>query len=456
MGEAMPGSGATVNRGNLAWPDPRVLTTTAVFNELPEASLDPSHKRTPIATIEEAIAEYKAGRMVIVMDDEDRENEGDLCMAAEKVTPEAINFMATEGRGLICLPVTEQKLRELGLPMMVAENTAPLGTAFTVSIDARHGIGSGISARDRAQTILTVVADGAAPSDIRTPGHIFPLRARDGGVLVRTGQTEAAVDLARLAGLKPAGVICEIMKADGTMARLADLKRFAARFDLRLVTIADLIQYRLQHDSLVHRVAEAPITSRYGGEFRACVYRSDVDGGEHLALVKGDIRPDEPTLVRAHAEYLPGDVFAFVKRNTGELLHRAMQIIAEEGKGVVLYLRREQGTEMFEPRGDTGGADEDPDAAKPSTMSSGRLKEFREYGIGAQILRDLGIGKIRLISNYRRRLVSLPGFGLEVVETVPLDVSPAASAETVAAPVHATTPRRRGSARPVKRSGARS
>jgi 3,4-dihydroxy 2-butanone 4-phosphate synthase/GTP cyclohydrolase II len=436
-----------------------VFTGAAVFNELPATTPEPSQKRPSIATIEEAIAEYKAGRMVIVMDDEDRENEGDLCMAAEKVTPEAINFMATEGRGLICLPVTEQKLRELGLPMMVAENTAPLGTAFTVSIDARHGIGAGISARDRAQTILTVVADGATPSDIRTPGHIFPLRARDGGVLVRTGQTEAAVDLARLAGLKPAGVICEIMKADGTMARLSDLKRFAARFDLKLVTIADLIQYRLQHDSLVHRVAEAPITSRFGGEFRACVYRSDVDGGEHLALVKGDIRPDEPTLVRAHAEYLPGDVFAFVKRNTGELLHRAMQIIADEGKGVVLYLKREQGTEMFEPRGDTGGADENPDAAKPSTMSSGRLKEFREYGIGAQILRDLGVGKIRLISNYHRRLVSLPGFGLEMVETVPLDVTPPSSASTAAAarPARADTPpARRGSARPAKRSTARS
>jgi len=397
-----------------------------VFNDVPQALMDQAQKRASIATIEEAIAEYKAGRMVIVMDDEDRENEGDLCMAAEKVTPEAINFMATEGRGLICLPVTGQKLGELGLPMMVSENTAPLGTAFTVSIDARHGIGSGVSARDRAHTILTVVADGATPSDIRTPGHIFPLRARDGGVLVRTGQTEAAVDLARLAGLKPAGVICEIMKADGTMARLADLKRFATRFNLKLVTIADLIQYRLRHDSLVHRVAEAPIASRYGGEFRACVYRSDVDGGEHLALVRGEIRPEEPTLVRAHAEYLPGDVFGFVKRNTGELLHRAMQIIADEGKGVVLYLKREQGTEMFDPRGDATGPDEDPDARKPSTMSSARLKEFREYGIGAQILRDLGVGKIRLISNYRRRLVSLPGFGLEVVETVPLDVTPAA------------------------------
>jgi 3,4-dihydroxy 2-butanone 4-phosphate synthase/GTP cyclohydrolase II len=376
-----------------------------------------------IATIEEAIAEYRAGRMVIVMDDEDRENEGDLCMAAEKVTPEAINFMAREGRGLICLPLTGQKLAELGLPMMVMENTAPLGTAFTVSIDARTGIGAGVSAADRAHTILTAIRDGAQPSDIRTPGHVFPLRARDGGVLVRTGQTEAAVDLARLAGLKPAGVICEIMKTDGTMARLADLKRFAVRHDLKLVTIADLIHYRLRHDSLVHRVAEARLSTRYGGEFRAHVYRNDIGGGEHLALVKGEIRPDVPTLVRVHAEYLPGDVFAAVKRNTGELLHRAMQVIAKEGRGVVLYLKREPGSEMFAARSDASTQNEESDEARPSTMSSARLKEFREYGIGAQILRDLGVGKIRLLSNYRRRLVSLPGYGLEIVETVPLDVS---------------------------------
>jgi 3,4-dihydroxy 2-butanone 4-phosphate synthase / GTP cyclohydrolase II len=378
-----------------------------------------------LASIEEAIAEYRAGRMVIVMDDEDRENEGDLCMAAEKVTPEAINFMAREGRGLICLPLTERKLAELGLPMMVKENSAPLGTAFTVSIDARHGIGTGVSARDRSTTILTAVADGAGPAAIRTPGHVFPLRARDGGVLVRTGQTEASVDLARLAGLKPAGVICEIMNEDGTMARLPELARFAERWNLKLVTIADLIQYRLRNDSLIHRVAESRFASRYGGEFRAIVYRSDVDGGEHLALVKGEIDPEVPTLVRAHAEYLPGDVFATVRRNTGELLHRSMEIIAREGRGVVLYLKREQGSEMLAPRGEGGGEEsETGDATKPSTMATVRLKAFREYGIGAQILRDVGVGKIRLISNYSRRLVSLPGYGLEIVDLVPLDVNP--------------------------------
>jgi 3,4-dihydroxy 2-butanone 4-phosphate synthase/GTP cyclohydrolase II len=389
---------------------------------LSETLNDQVTKPGDIATIEEAIAEYKAGRMVIVMDDEDRENEGDLCMAAEKVTAEAINFMATKGCGLICLPVTGQKLATLGLPMMVSENTAPLGTAFTVSIDARHDIKSGVSASDRAKTILAAVHDDAQPSDLKTPGHIFPLRARDGGVLVRTGQTEAAVDLARLAGLKPAGVICEIMNKNGTMARLPELRVFAAEHGLKLITIADLIQYRLRHDSLVHRAAEARLDSRFGGEFRAIVYRSDVDGGEHLALVKGDISADKPTLVRAHAEYLPGDVFASAKRNTAELLHRSMEKIAKEGCGVILYLKREHGSEMLEPRGDasTAGHD-DEDESGPSTMSSARLKEFREYGIGAQILRDLGLGKIRLISNYRRRLVNLPGYGLEIVDHVPLD-----------------------------------
>ncbi len=375
-----------------------------------------------IATIEEAIAEYRAGRMVIVMDDEDRENEGDLCMAAEKVTPEAINFMATEGCGLICLPLTGNKLATLGLPMMATENTAPLETAFTASIDARTGIQTGVSASDRAATILAACADQAQPSDLKTPGHIFPLRARDGGVLVRTGQTEAAVDLARLAGLRPAGVICEIMNKDGTMARLPELRKFAAHHNLKLVTIADLIQYRLRHDSLVHKVAEAPIESRYGGEFRACVYRSDVNGGEHMALVKGDIQPDQPTLVRAHSEYLPGDVFASAKRNTGNLLHRAMERISEEGCGVILYLKREHGSDMLSPRGaSTASAGTDADTSGPSTMAGATLQEFREYGIGAQILRDLGLGKIRLLSNYPRRLVNLPGYGLEIVEHVPLD-----------------------------------
>ncbi len=372
-----------------------------------------------LVSIEEAIAEIRAGRMIVLMDDEDRENEGDICMAAEKVSPEAIAFMARYARGLICLPLTDEKLADLGLPMMVAENSTPLGTAFTLSIDARRGIGSGISAADRATTILTTVRDGAGPGDVTSPGHVFPLRARRGGVLVRTGQTEGSVDLARLAGLKPAGVICEIMNDDGSMARLPDIERFAATHNLKIATVADLIQYRLRHDSLVHRIAEARLPTRFGGDFRAVVYRSDVDGGEHLALVRGEITPDQPTLVRAHAEYLPGDVFGYTKRDTGSVLQQAMQIIADEGRGVVLYLRREEhGVDLFTGvEGSTG---------QPSTNPGLRLNEFRDFGIGAQILRDLGVGKIRLLTNHPRRLVSLPGYGLEIVERVPLSATPTA------------------------------
>jgi 3,4-dihydroxy 2-butanone 4-phosphate synthase / GTP cyclohydrolase II len=371
-----------------------------------------------LVSIEEAIAEIRAGRMIILMDDEDRENEGDLCMAAEKVTPEAIAFMARYARGLICVPLTEEKLEELGLPMMVAENSTPLGTAFTLSIDARRGIGTGLSAADRATTILTAVRDGAGPGDLASPGHVFPLRARKGGVLVRTGQTEGAIDLARLAGLKPAGVICEVMNDDGSMARLGDLERFATEHKLKIATIAELIQYRLRHDSLVHRIAEARLPTRFGGDFRAVVYGSDVDGGEHLALVRGTISPEEPTLVRTHAEYLPGDVFGYAARNTGAVLQRAMQVIADEGKGVILYLRRdEHGVDLFV--GDDG---QTHPATEPSTNPTTRLRDFRDYGIGAQILRDLGVGKIRLLTNYPRRLVSLPGYGLEIVECVPLSV----------------------------------
>jgi 3,4-dihydroxy 2-butanone 4-phosphate synthase/GTP cyclohydrolase II len=378
----------------------------------------PDRRSPHVVSIEEAIAEIRAGRMIVLMDDEDRENEGDLCMAAEKVTPEAIAFMARFARGLICLPLTEDKLAEIGLPMMVAENRTPLGTAFTVSIDARAGVGSGISAGDRATTIQTVVRDGASAADIVSPGHVFPLRARRGGVLVRTGQTEGSVDLARLAGLKPAGVICEIMKEDGSMARLADLERFAAEHRLKIATVADLVQYRLRHDSLVHRIAEARLPTRVGGEFRAIVYASDVDDSEHLALVRGTISPDEPVLVRPHAEYLPGDVFGYAERDTGAMLRRAMEIIAAEGKGVILYLRREEhAVDLF-----TGADGQTPSRGGPSTNPATRLRDFRDYGIGAQILRDLGVGKIRLLTNYPRRLVSLPGYGLEIVESVPLSV----------------------------------
>ena len=366
-----------------------------------------------LAAIEEAIAEIRAGRMIVLMDDEDRENEGDLCMAAERVTPDAINFMAKHGRGLICLPVTPERAAELGLSAMARENNSPLGTAFTVSIDARRGITHGQSAADRATTILTAIRDGAVPQDLVTPGHVFPLIARKGGVLVRTGQTEGAVDLARLAGLKPAGVICEIMRDDGTMARLPDLEAFAEKHRLKIATIADLIQYRLRNDSLVHALGEARLPTRFG-EFRARVYQSQVDGSEHLVLLRGEIRSDEPILVRAHAEYLPGDVFAYQSRNTGEMLHRAMMRIDQEGRGVILYLRRES---MADEISSGASAGED---TRPSTASRGRINAFRDYGIGAQILRDVGVRKIRLLTNYPRRLVSLPGYGLEIVECVPL------------------------------------
>jgi 3,4-dihydroxy 2-butanone 4-phosphate synthase/GTP cyclohydrolase II len=382
-----------------------------------------------IVGIDEAIAEIRAGRMIILMDDEDRENEGDLCVAAERVTPEHINFMATYGRGLICLSLTEGRCEQLGLAMMVSENRAPLGTAFTVSIDARQGIGRGISATDRATTIRTAIRADAGPADIVTPGHVFPLRARRGGVLVRTGQTEGAVDLARLAGLAPAGVICEIMRDDGSMARLADLEAFAERHDVKIATIAGLIQYRSRYDKLVHRAGEARITSRYGGEFRTIVYTSDVDDGEHLVLVKGDIRADEPTLVRPHVEYLPGDVFGYRDRDTRSLLHRAMERIAAEGRGVILYLRRSgRGLDVF------SAARQGDNADAPSTGLAGRLSTFRDFGIGAQILRDIGVGKIRWLTNNPLRLVSLPGYGLEIVEWVPLTLDEPGATPSAAEP----------------------
>ena len=372
----------------------------------------------PLATIEEAIDEIRRGRMVVLMDDKDRENEGDLCMAAEKVTPQAINFMATHGRGLVCLPLTEERVRHLGLSMMVSENTSPFGTAFTVSVDAAMGITTGISAADRAKTILDAIADDAKPQDLATPGHIFPLRARNGGVLVRAGQTEGSVDLARLAGLKPAGVICEIMKNDGTMARQPDLMRFAKKHKLKVVTIADLIQYRLNYDSLVYRAAAAPLPTRVGGDFQAIVYNTLVDQSEHLALIKGNISPKEETLVRVHTKYVPGDVFGFELLNTGAVIQRSMEIIARKGKGIILYLQPEH------------------KGIRPDMVTYPKLEgkqqrgmnrsfvyqaNFKEYGIGAQILRDLGVRKMRLLTNNKKHLVGLRGYGLEVValESIP-------------------------------------
>jgi 3,4-dihydroxy 2-butanone 4-phosphate synthase / GTP cyclohydrolase II len=371
----------------------------------------------PLATIEEAIQEIRRGRMVILMDDKDRENEGDLCMAAEKVTPQAINFMASHGRGLICLPLTEERVKHLQIGMMVSENTSPFGTAFTVSVDALSGITTGISAADRAKTILDAIADDAKPQDLVTPGHIFPLRARNGGVLVRAGQTEGSVDLARLAGLKPAGVICEIMKDDGTMARQPDLMKFAKKHKLKVCTIADLIQYRLNYDSLVYRAATAPLPTRVGGQFQAVVYNTHVDQSEHLALIKGDISPKEETLVRVHTKYVPGDVFGFELLNTGAVIQRAMEIIAREGKGVILYLQPERKgphpSMVAYPR---------VDGKRQKDMNSSFVyqADFKEYGIGAQILRDLGVRKMRLLTNNRKHLVGLRGYGLEVTSLEPI------------------------------------
>ena len=369
-----------------------------------------------IATIEEAIEEIRRGRMVVLMDDKNRENEGDLCMAAEKATPEAINFMARHGRGLICLPLTEEKVKQLALPMMVSENTSPFGTAFTVSIDAAEGISTGISAADRAHTIQLTIADDAVSEDLVTPGHIFPLRARKGGVLVRAGQTEGSVDLARSAGLKPAGVICEVMNDDGTMARLPDIEKFAAHHGLKVVTIADLIQYRMQNDCLVYRVATARLPTRFGGDFQAVVYNTHVDQSEHLALIKGQISPHEDTLVRVHSKYVPGDVFGFELLNTGAVIRHSMEMIAQEGKGIILYLQTEgkelRPARMTYPRVDGR-------RKRDMNLSFVYQADFREYGIGAQILRDLGVRKMRLITNNRRNLVGLSGYGLEVTALIP-------------------------------------
>lgn len=371
----------------------------------------------PLASIEEAIEEIRHGRMVILMDDKDRENEGDLCMAAEKVTPAAINFMATHGRGLICLPLTEQSVKHLGISMMVTENTSPFGTAFTVSVDAATGISTGISAADRAKTILDAIADDAKPQDLVTPGHIFPLRARNGGVLVRAGQTEGSVDLARLAGLKPAGVICEIMKNDGTMARQPDLMKFARKHKLKVVTIADLIQYRLNYDFLVYRAATAPLPTRAGGLFHAVVYNTHVDQSEHLALIKGEISPKEETLVRVHTKYVPGDVFGFEFLNTGAVIQHSMEIIAKEGKGVILYLQPEhKGIRPAMVQYPTVEGKQQKDM----NLSFVYRADFKEYGIGAQILRDLGVRKMRLLTNNRKHLVGLRGYGLEVTSLEPI------------------------------------
>ena len=386
-----------------------------------------ARRRSPFAPVADALDAIRNGGMVIVVDDEDRENEGDLTIAADKVTPEAINFMARHGRGLICLPLTAERIEQLRIPMMVDRNTSRYETAFTVSIEAKDVTSTGISAADRAATVRVAIDPATGPGDLAQPGHMFPLRARRGGVLVRAGQTEAAVDLARLAGLYPAGVICEIMNEDGTMARVRQLSRFARRHGLPMITIADLIKFRIRNDRLVKRIASARLPTDHGW-FQAYAFENVIDGETHVAVVKGEIGDGRDILVRVHSRCLTGDVFQSSRCDCGRQLEAAMQRIASEGRGVLLYLNQEgRGIGL----GNKLRAYELQDQGLDTVEANERLgfkPDQRDYGIGAQILRDLGVQGMRLLTNNPRKFIGLEGYGLSVRETVPLEVSASAFA----------------------------